>query len=478
MSDEDHSIEPLTEASEEEGERIEELDREWLDDVDQALRNEDDDRTLALIQGHTPADISDLLINLPLRRARALYALLPADAAGAVLTGISEELRAALVQEASIERIAEVADVLEQDDAVDLLLDLPEDSLEDVLAAMDSSDELRDRLNFEEDTAGGIMSNKFVAVLDDWDVGTATRMIRRKASEIQKLYEIYVVDEERRLCGRLKLRDLLLNDRETLVHTIMRKLPASVGPDADQEEVLELALRLNLQTVPVVDEDNRVIGRITVDELAEVIRDEAEEDMMIMGGVAPDALPDDSVGRIIRGRLPWLVGGLVGASLAGLVVGGFEDKINQAAILASFIPVVMAMAGNAGIQASTVTVQGLAAGNVWLGDVGSRLGKEFLGSLINGVFVAVVLGLLVIFIAQFVELQAPVRLALAAGLSVATVTVMAATLGAAIPLVLKRVGIDPAVASGVFITTTNDIFGVIVYFFIASTIYLANAGVA
>ncbi len=476
MSDEETNIEPLTDAPEEEGERLEELDRDWLADVDHALRSEDDAAILELIQGHTPADTSDLLINLPLRRARALYALLPVEAAGAVLTGISEELRAALVQDSSIERIADVADVLEQDDAVDLLLDLPEDSLEPVLAAMESSDELRDRLDFEEDTAGGIMSNKFVAVLDDWDVGTATRMIRRKASEIQKLYEIYVVDEERRLCGRLKLRDLLLNDRETLVNTIMRKLPASVGPDADQEEVLELALRLNLQTVPVVDEDDRVIGRITVDELAEIIRDEAEEDMMIMGGVAPDALPDDSVGRIIRGRLPWLVGGLVGASLAGLVVGGFEDKINQAAILASFIPVVMAMAGNAGIQASTVTVQGLAAGNVWLGDVGSRLGKEFLGSLINGVFVAVVLGLLVILISQFVELRSPERLALAAGLSVATVTVMAATLGAAVPLILKRVGVDPAVASGVFITTANDIFGVIVYFFIASTIYLANTG--
>lgn len=478
MSDEEHNIEPLTDAPEDDGERLEELDRDWLADVDQALRSEDHVATLGLIQGHTPADISNLLINLPLRRARALYSLLPVDAAGAVLTGISEELRAALMQDASIERIAEVADVLEQDDAVDLLLDLPEDSLEPVLAAMESSEELRDRLDFEEDTAGGIMSNKFVAVLDDWDVGTATRMIRRKASEIQKLYEIYVVDEERRLCGRLKLRDLLLNDRETPVNTIMRKLPASVGPDADQEEVLELALRLNLQTVPVVDEDNRVIGRITVDELAEVIRDEAEEDMMIMGGVAPDALPDDSVGRIIRGRLPWLVGGLVGASLAGLVVGGFEEKINQAAILASFIPVVMAMAGNAGIQASTVTVQGLAAGNVWLGDVGSRLGKEFLGSLINGAFVAVVLGLLVMLIAQFVDLRSPERLALAAGLSVAIVTVMAATFGAGIPLLLKRLGIDPAVASGVFITTANDIFGVIVYFLIASTIYLANTGIA
>ncbi len=474
MSEKENNIDPLSDVTPDEAELIEDLDREWLADVDQALRNEDSALTMSLLEGHTPADIANLLINLPLRRARALYAMLPIEAAGDVLTGISEELRAALMQDSSIERIARIADVLEQDDAVDLLLDLPEDTLEPVLAAMESSDELRDRLSFEEDTAGGIMSNKFVAVLDDWDVGTATRMIRRKATEIQKLYEIYVVDEDRKLCGRLKLRDLLLNDRETPVSEIMRRLPASVGPDADQEEVLDLALRLNLQTVPVVDEDDRVIGRITVDELAEIIRDEAEEDMMIMGGVAPDALPDDSVGRIIRGRLPWLIGGLVGASLAGLVVGGFEDKINQAAILASFIPVVMAMAGNAGIQASTVTVQGLAAGNVWLGDVGSRLGKEFLGSLINGLLVAIVLALLVMLIAQFVTLESPGRLALAAGLSVATVTVMAATLGAAIPLILKRFGVDPAVASGVFITTANDIFGVVVYFLIASTVYLAK----
>jgi len=459
-------------------EQRDELDRDWLADVERALRAEDDHEAFELVREHSPAEVSELLINLPLRRARSLFALLPVEVAAVVLTGISEELRVALMVDSSIERIAGIADTLEQDDAVDLLLDLPEEIVEPVLAAMRSSDELRDRLEFEEDTAGGIMSNKFVAVLDDWDVGTATRMIRRKATEIQKLYEIYVVDEDRRLVGRLKLRDLLLNDRETPVNELMRELPASVGPEADQEEVLELAQRLNLQTVPVVDEDNRVIGRITVDELAEIVRDEAEEDMMIMGGVAPDALPDDSVGRIIRSRLPWLIGGLVGASLAGLVVGGFEDKINQAAILASFIPVVMAMAGNAGIQASTVTVQGLAAGNVWLGDFGSRLGKEFLGSLINGMLVAVVLGLLVMMISQFVVIHSPGRLAIAAGLSVATVTVMAATLGAAIPLILKRFGVDPAVASGVFITTANDIFGVIVYFLIASSIYLANAGLS
>ena len=468
------NVDPDLEA--EAGEGPEDVDRDLLARVDRSLRKENYRKTLRLIDDQSPTGIMQLLINLPLRRARKLYSLIPPEYAADVLEEISPELRAALLEESSIDRIAQIADSLEQDDAVELLGDLPEESVEPILATMEDSEDLRERLEFEEDTAGGIMSNKFVAVLDDWDVETATRMIRRKAAEIEKLYEVYVVDEDRKLCGRLKLRDLLLNDNETMVRDLMWPKPASVGPDTDQEEVLELAQRLHLQTVPVVDEENRVIGRITVDELAEVVRDEAEEDMMIMGGVAPDALPDDSVGRIIRGRLPWLVGGLAGASMAGLVVGGFEGELRQAAILASFIPVVMAMAGNAGIQASTVTVQGLAAGNVWLGDVGSRLGKEFLGSLINGSLVAVVLGALVLVVSQFVSLEAPGRLALAAGLSVATVTVMAATFGATVPLVLKKFGLDPAVASGVFITTANDIFSVVVYFLIASSLYLTQLG--
>ncbi len=456
----------------ESGDPLEDVDRELLASVEQALRSEDREATLALIDGLESIEIASLLINLPLRRARSLYALIPDAAAADVLSEFSPDLRAVLMQYSSIERVAAVADSLDQDDAVELLGDLPEEVVEPVLGVMESSGDLRDRLEFEEDTAGEIMSNKFVAVLDDWDIDTATRMIRRKAADIQKLYEVYVVDEDRRLCGLLKLRDLLLNENDTPVSSLMREVPARVGPDTDQEEVLALATRLDLQTIPVVDDDDRVIGRITVDELAEIVRDEAEEDMMIMGGVAPDALPDDSVRKIIRGRLPWLVGGLVGASMAGVVVGGFEDKLRQAAILATFIPVVTAMAGNSGIQASTVTVQGLAAGNVWRGDIGSRMLKEFIGALINGTLVAVLLALLVVLISQFFSILDPERLAVAAGLSVAAVTIMAAMLGAAVPLLLDRLGVDPAVATGVFITTANDIFGVIVYFLIASSIYL------
>ncbi|MEM8815812.1 MAG: magnesium transporter [Pseudomonadota bacterium] len=452
------------------------VDRDVLLELERLLKNEERSQTLRLIAGTAPDELMRLLINLPLRRARLLFTWLPADEAAATLILLSPELRASLVLELSVERLARIADLLEQDDAAELLGDLPEDLVGSILPLMQTAEELRERLAFEEDTAGEIMSNKFVAVLDDWDVGTATRMIRRKADEIHTLYEIYVVDEQRRLTGRLKLRDLLLNSADTPLCGLMRELPASVGPEADQEEVLELAMRLNLQTVPVVDDENRVIGRITVDELAEIVRDEAEEDMMLMSGVAPDALPDDSVYRIIRARLPWLLGGLVGASLAGMVVGSFEGQLRQAAILASFIPIVMAMAGNAGIQASAVTVQGLAAGNVWRGDVGSRLGKEFLGALINGSLIAVVLTLLVLLVAEFVPLVEPLRLGLAAGLSVAAVTVVAATFGAAIPLVLDRFGFDPAVASGVFIMTLNDILSVLVYFLIASSIYLAQIG--
>jgi len=247
---------------------------------------------------------------------------------------------------------------------------------------------------------------------------------------------------------------------------------ASVPPEADQEDVLELATRYNLATVPVIDEQRHVIGRITVEELQEVARDEAEEDMLLMGGLSPDALPDDSLGRMVRARLPWLVGGLLGAGLAGLVVGSFEQELKRAAILATFIPVVMAMAGNAGIQASTVTVQGLATGNVWFGDIGRRIAKELASSVINGVAVALLLVALVLGASTVFEFHEPGRLAVAAGLSVAIVTAMAATLGSTVPLVLHRLKIDPAVATGVFITTSNDIIGVFVYFVVASTIYL------
>jgi len=441
--------------------------------IEEFVRDEGRADVLAVVSDWEPGDVQELMLHLPIKLARRLYDWLPTELALAVLTEVSPDLRSNLVDHADIDRIAEITEGLHEDDAVELLDDLPPAVVEQLLARLPDSEELRERLQFDDDTAGEVMTSKFVAVLDDWNVRMATRAVRKMAAEIESFYEVYVVNEERQLVGRLQLRDLLLNKKKTRIRDIMREVPVFVHPDADQEDVLELARMYDVQTIPVVDAGHHVIGRITVEELQEIVRDEAEEDIMLMSGLAPDALPDDSVSRIIRGRLPWLVGGLVGATLAGTVVGSFEEQLEQAAILASFIPVVMAMAGNAGIQASTVTVQGLAAGNLWIGDLGGRVAKELLGSLINGALIALGLGLLVMLIGKFVPFEAPLRLAAAASLSVLLVIMIAATLGSTIPLVLNHFDIDPAVATGVFITTANDILGVLVYFTVASSIYLS-----
>ena len=446
--------------------------RELLAEIDALISDDRQADVMKIVRGWPPADVMQLLILLPLRKARKLYDWLPPGPAVKVLVAISPDLRAVLMQESGIARVAAIAEELDEDDAVELLSDFPDDFVSKVLERFEDTEALRERLKFAEDTAGEVMSTKFVVVRDSWDVETATRAIRRKAAMIEKFYEAYVVDSERRLVGRLKLRDLLLNKKKVLIRDIMRDVPVTVYPDTDQEDVLELAARYKVQTIPVVSKEHQVIGRITVEELHEIIRDEAEEDMMLMSGVTPDSLPDHSLGKIIRGRLPWLVGGLFGAALAGFVVGNFEAELKQAAILATFIPVVMAMAGNAGIQASTVTVQGLASGNLWTGDVGRRFAKEFVGSLINGTIVAALLVVLILIVALFVSIHEPRRLAIAAGLSVAIVTSLAATLGSTVPLVLDHFDIDPAVATGVFITTGNDILSVLVYFTIASSIYL------
>lgn len=447
--------------------------RELLATLDRLIREDHRSEVLQIVGQWDAADIMELMINLPLKLARRLYNWLPQDTAVEVLVKVSPDLRSVLMQESGVARIAEIAEELDEDDAVELLTDLPDSLVEPLLDRLSGSEDLRERLEFEEDTAGEVMTNKFVVVLDDWDVRTATRAIRTKAADIETFYEVYVVNESRELVGRLQLRDLLLNKKKTLIRDIMREVPVFVYPDADQEDVLELARSFDVQTIPVVDADRHVIGRITVEELQEIVRDEAEEDIKLMGGLSPDALPDDSVWRIIRGRLPWLAGGLVGATLAGAIVGSFSEQLRHAAVLASFIPVVMGMAGNAGIQASTITVQGLAAGNLWVGDLGRRIVKELLGALINGLLIAITLAALVLIMANFVTIDAPLRLAAAAGLSLLLVTVIAATLGSTVPLVLDHFDIDPAVATGVFITSTNDILGVLVYFTVASGIYLA-----
>lgn len=424
-----------------------------------------------------PADVVELLVHLPLKRARKLYDWLPAMPAARIIAAINPRLRTVLLEDSTITRLTGIIDKLDLVDAVLLLSELPKSSLEVLLAKLDKSEELKQRLGYEKDSAGIIMRKRLVAVPPDWTIEQVIQEVRRHAVDIKRMYAVYVVDQEQKLLGMLKLYDLLLKPLETRIGDVMRKNVVHVSPAMDQEEVMRLAERYDLVTIPVVDDAHRLIGRITVDELRDVIRLEAEEDVKRMSGVALDARPEDSVPRMVRGRFIWLVIGMIGSVLGALIIMQFEVALEEATILAAFIPLVAATAGNAGIQSSAVAVQGLAHGTVWDGGIVRRLGKEFAVAVLNGLGIAVLVSMFIFGVTVISPevLEQPLKLVLTIGTALMIVIALATLMGAVMPLTLDRIGIDPAVSTGPFITVTNDVVGIFVYFMSATQIYL-NGG--
>jgi magnesium transporter len=442
-----------------------------VDEFARLIKSGDRKTVTEVLKRWPPAHLVGLFVHLPLKRARVLVNWLDQYQAR-VVAELNPSFRDALLEDVTVQRLAEVLDGLEPEEAADALQDLPDEVAQQVLPRLREREAIESLGGFEEESAGSIMSRKFVAVPPDWTVGQATSEIRANAQAIEKLYAVNVVDADHRPVGYLRLRDLLFSAKDTPVRDLMSTDFVAVGPDTDQEEVATLADRYELSVVPVVDREGRLIGRITPKQLRRVLREEAEEDLNLMAGLPADARPDESIGRIVRGRIPWLLIGLAGASMSATVVGVFEGQLAKAAILASFIPIVMSMAGNAGIQAATVAVQGISTGIVTFGDIGWRLTKETLAALANGAIAAVVLIALVLGIAQVATFDAPLTLALTAGLALLTVVMVAVAVGATVPILLDRLGIDPAMATGVFITTGNDILSVMIFFAMVSLLYL------
>lgn len=442
-----------------------------VDELARLIKAGDREAVTQALKRWPPAHLVGLFVYLPLKRARVLINWLDQYQAR-VVAELNPSFRHALLEDVTLQRLVEVLEGLEPEEAADILYDFPEEVVQQVLPRLPERAAIESSRGYEEESAGSIMSRKFVAVPPEWTVGQVTSEVRAHAREIEKLYAVNVIDADHRPVGYLRLRDLLLAPKEALVRDIMSTDFVAVGPDTDQEEVAKLADRYELSVVPVVDRDGRLVGRITPKQLRRVLREEASEDLNRMAGLPADTRPDESIGRIVRGRIPWLLIGLAGASLSATVVGAFEDQLAKAAILASFIPIVMSMAGNAGIQAATVAVQGISTGAVTFGDLGWRLAKELLAALANGAIAAGVLIALVLGIAQVAVFEAPVTLALTAGLALLSVVLVAVGVGATIPILLDRLGIDPAMATGVFITTGNDILSVMIFFALVSAFYL------
>lgn len=458
-----------------------EIDEQLVDDLAALLESGQRGMVLNLVADLHPSDLARMIIRLPKDEAKQFFHWLPTEVGGEVLAELDDTFRADLLEEVQPARITELIDELDTDEAADVLADLPEEVARQVLPGLEDADDVRELLGYEEDTAGGIMATEYVAVPGSWTVAEATEEVRRNAETVEEIFAVFVVDDKEKLLGVATLKRLLLSPSDALMETIMDPEVVSVTTEVDQEEVARIMERYDLVSLPVVDADGCLMGRITIDDVVDVIREEAEEDIQRMSGISGDEEPTDSVFRITKGRLPWLLLGMMGAGLAGSVIGSFEGAIDAVPVLAAFIPVVMSMAGNAGIQSSAIIVQGLASGDVWSSDMMRRLGKETVVAAINGVALALVISVFVVVVFVFLgdifpgivnPVAYPIRLALTAGLSLFIVILLATCIGTTIPLLLHRFEIDPALATGPFITTSNDIIGLVIFFALATLLYL------
>ena len=416
-----------------------------------------------------PADLAALLQHLPPDLARVVFRWLPDDATSRALPELDSAERVDLLDGLSTTELVALIDPLATDDQADVLADVDVTQADDVLVQLEDADDVEALLSYGEDTAGGLMATEVVSVALEATVSEATEAVRTSADTVDPVYVVYATDAEGRLRGVVPLKRLLLTPARTLVADICETDVVSVEPDLDQEDVARIMERYDLVALPVVSAGGRLLGRITIDDVVDVIREEAEEDLQRAVGITGEEELSSSVFAVSRGRLVWLLLGLVGAYVSGLVIVGFEDALQVAPVLALFIPIVMAMAGNAGIQSSAIAVQGLASGDLWRSDLARRIGKELSVALINGVVLAVALAIIVV-VSGFGDNT--VRLAMTAALALMIVIVLSTLVGATVPLALNRVGIDPALAMGPFITVSNDILGLTIFFFVATVLYL------
>lgn len=445
-----------------------EVDESVVDDIAALLEEGQRGMVLNLVADLYPADVALLLRRLPLQEAKQLFRWLPPELASETLTEMEETLRVSLLEDLSPAVLTDLIDTLDTDDAADVLADLSDEVALQVLPKLEDTEDLTELLEYGPETAGGIMAREYVAIPPDWTLGEATEEVRRSADDVDEVYTAYVIDENETLLGVLSLKQLLLSPASVRVRDIMETDFITVSPEVDQEQVGHIVQRYDLLSVPVVDDAGHMMGRITIDDVVDVIRLEAEEDIQLMSGLTGEEETADSAVQVSRGRLPWLLVGLFGSGLSASVIGTFEGTLQQAVVLATFIPIVTAMGGNAAVQSAAIAVQGLGSGELWLSDAFRRIGKEMLVALLNGCVIA---GLICAAVA-ILGMGNVGLLVTTLGLTMLCVSFVATTNGALIPFLLTWMGVDPASAMGPFVTTLNDIIGLAIYFLIATSLYL------
>ncbi|HLU86718.1 MAG TPA: magnesium transporter [Taishania sp.] len=445
-----------------------ELTKEFIEQTREAIARNDQEWLMHNVIELHFADIAEILQPLNNKEAKFIYYLMDEDQQADVLMELDEDVRDRFLASLSIKEIADQLENLDSDDAADILGDLSDQKVQEVISQMQDNEaigDIVDLLNYDEDTAGGLMQKEFIKAKVDWPVDRALVELRRQAEDVEQVFTIYVVDDIGRLVGVLSLKRLLFAKPKTKIADLYQgKNIISVKTNEAAEDVAKIMEKYGLVSIPVVDLQNKLVGRITIDDMVDLIKEEADKDFQLASGISEKIESTSTIWKISRARLPWLIIGMLGGILGAQVISGFEAEISSVPALAFFIPLITAMGGNVGVQSSAIVVQSLAKGADIFDSVLKKVGKETLVALINGILLSTLIyGIGVLFEGT--------TLAIVVSASLFTVIIFASIFGTLIPLVLNKYNIDPALATGPFVTTLNDVIGLFIYFTVGMLLY-------
>lgn len=439
-----------------------ELTKKYLDQLEEALEQDNKKVIAELAQKLHPADIAEIFDELAIEEARKVFLQLDKDLAIDVLIELEEDVRTEFLESLSSQDIADrFIDKMDSDDAADIIRELPEEKQHEVLSFIkdiEQAGDIVDLLSYDEDTAGGLMAKELIAVNENLTVTACINEIRTQAEEVDEIFFVYVINDDDMLIGTLPLKKLIISEKNTKIKNICDTRVISVKANISSEKVAQIMDKYDLVTLPVVDSIGRLKGRIFIDDVVDFMREEAEKDYQMASGISGDVESSDNVIQLTKARIPWLIIGLAGGVFGAMIIGLFEEDLGKFPQIALFIPLIAAMGGNVGIQSSSIIVQGLANNSLGLDSTSQKLLKELSVALLNGFICSSILLLFNLIFSHSLALTFTVSLSLLA------VIIFASLFGTFVPLALHRFKIDPAVATGPFITTTNDVIGMFIYF--------------
>jgi len=446
-----------------------EITKEYVEQIEEAVEQKNSEFIISSMEELYPADITTVLYELNTEQSKYVLDLLDPEVGSEILSSLDADVRTNFLKSFTSEEVARYVNLMDSDDAVDILNEQKVQSREEIISFLDNEEkaaDIIDLLHYEEDSAGGLMGKELIQVNVNWRVRQCIEEIRRQAENVEKVYGIYVVDEHEILIGRISMTTLILSNDDTPISELYDEDVISIETYKKDTEVVDVMQKYDLEAIPVVNSQGKLMGRITIDDVVDVIQEQAETSIQLMSGISEDVEEDDSIFRLSRARLPWLIIAMIGGLLGARFIKLFETDIAIIPAMAMFTPLITATGGNVGIQSSSLIIQTLASKSVIFDKLPQRLFKAILVALLNALVISsLVMGFNLLIKEDF-------KLSIVVSIALFSVVLLSSMMGTITPMVLDRFGINPAVAAGPFITTTNDLLGLAVYFLVAHLLLL------